>query len=127
MGYESRIYVVEKTSLEGSCYGKEFENLYYGSTIAKFNLSRIDDEILGMIFKNGTETGLYIFEGEDAIHTDCYGKPMTEIPLEKAVEIFIHAKNCFDYRRYAPVAGMLMGFDPKQWGKDDLVVLHFGY
>ena len=122
MAYESRIYVVSKSDMKG--FDEKVKDYRMSEIISSFNLCRIDDEILGMI-QNNPETDCYIWTEDGPTHTDKYGKGMIEIPFEEAVKIFIHAKNFYDYRRYAPLAGMLMGFNPKEW--NDLVVLHFGY
>lgn len=122
MAYESKIIVVDKYDTKG--FDEKVADFYGCQEIASIKLSCIDDEILGMI-QEYPETDCYIWDDGEPTHTDKYGKGMTEIPLEEAVKIFIHAKNCFDYRRYSPCAGLLMGFDPKRW--DNLVVLHYGY
>ena len=122
MAYESRIYVVSKTDMMG--YEEQVKDYKMCEIIASFNLCRIDDEILGMI-SHYPESDCYLWVDGEATATDRYGEHFTEIPLDKAIEIFIHAKNFYDYRRYTPVASMLTGFNPKEW--KDLVVLHYGY
>jgi hypothetical protein len=121
MGYESRLYVVEKSMLlKDSDIG-----LRFAEVIARFDLSKV--YAVSDIFRTYPKTDSFIYEdnGNTRIIDDCYGETLTEIPIKDAIEILENAASKDDYRRYAPIIALLRGFDLNQWG--DLVVLHYGY
>lgn len=110
MGYESKLYVVDK-----------LDN--YGEIIAVFNLCKVPTVAEKM--KTYPPTNVYICSGDTEITTDCYGKPLTEIPIKDAISIIEDAAMNEHYRRFAPCLNMLKGFELNRW--HDLVVLHYGY
>lgn len=124
MGYESRLYIVNKGfAATGPCWAEK---------IAEFNLCCVDGFVLTDIGKYGKDTTCY-FETDDnykPITEDKYGKPMTEITLNDMIAILKNAINNSDYRRYQPCLAMLESFANGvlygQWG-ENLVVLHYGY
>jgi len=121
MGYESRLYVIDKCEHESLKHDGKF----WGQVIASFDLSRIDEEPLEK-FLSYPQTDCYIFAGDRGeVSTDMYGEPIREMPLEDAIEILEDAEIKEHYRRYLPCIGMLKGFHKKDWG--NLVVLHYGY
>ena len=122
MGYESRIIVVAKSDIKG--YEDAVKDFFWCEEIAKINLCRIDDEILGRI-KSYPDTDCYIWDGETPTAKDKYGEFMKEIPLRDAIKIFSYAVSVSDYRRYEPCLSLLKGFDQQDW--KSVVVLHFGY
>lgn len=122
MGYENRIYVVSKYNTKG--WDESVRDYFACEVIATFNLCCIDNEIRDKIESFG-DTDCYIWVNDKETTTDCYGKPIKEIPLKEAVKIFNYATAVYDYRRYEPCASLLRGFDPSLW--DDLVVLSYGY
>lgn len=74
MGYESRIYVVEKSSLSPDENGKRFAEV-----IAVFNGSKFGG--LSEIFKKKTDCYIYADNGNTRIFKDKYGDELTEAPL----------------------------------------------
>lgn len=122
MAYESRIYVVEKFSM--NCWDEEVKDYLACETIAEINLCRIDDDVLEKI-KSYPNTDCAVWVNDARKVKDCYGDFIKMIPLKDAVKIFSYASAVHDYRRYEPCASLLRGFDPQAWG--ELVVLHYGY
>lgn len=121
MGYESRLYIVDKSTLT---YDIDGSDRRYAQIIAQFDLCKIDNSVF-MDIDRYSETDAYIYVDGNLTYTDCYGAVLTEIPLKDAIKIFSKAVKEHDYRRYKPCLGLLKGFDPTQW--TDLVVLHYGY
>lgn len=119
MGYESKLYVVnkhEKFSSEYRCWGE---------VIAMFNLCKVYDVSDKM--RKYPETDCYIFadDGNTEIVEDRYDDVMKEIPIDDAIKIIEEASMDDNYRRYAPCLALLKSFDKSQW--ENLVVLHYGY
>lgn len=116
MGYESRIYIVEK-------YGETAEK------IAVFNLSNVP--ISSTIRTKYPATDCELYEGDELITADKYGEPLREIPLSDLAELIKaeiikdQQQDGYIYRRYLPLLGLLEGFNPNQW--DALIALHYGY
>lgn len=113
MGYESRLYVVDK----------HCEN--YGEVIAMFNLCAIPSVSTKMMHYPKTNLYIYAEDGGTKIIKDCYGKPLTEIPIKDAISIIEEAAADSSYRRFEPCLNMLKGFELNRW--HNLVVLHYGY
>ena len=122
MGYESRLYVVEKTRI----HGYENEDKVYGEVIAMFDLCKVYDVSDRMRTYEATDAYIYDTDGNTEIVVDLYGDPLKEVPIKDAIEIL---KDAIDkdrgYRRYEPCLKLLEGFNESEW--DDLVVLHYGY
>ncbi len=113
MGYESRLYVVNKMD----------EN--YGDVIAAFNMGSLGNEVSR--FKEFKETNLR-FLGVDNhrfITVDDYGKKLNEIQINDAISIINDAREECYYRRYLPCLAFLLSIDKRDW--NEVVVLHYGY
>lgn len=122
MGYESKIYIVEKSMIGKDVNGKR---MWFGDVVASFRLSKtpIYQEIRNRF--SPTDTYFYADDGNTEIIEDIYGKPLTEIPIPDLIDILERAESKEHYRRYTPLIQMLQGFDLAQW--NDLVALHYGY
>lgn len=122
MGYESKIYIVEKSMIGKDVNGKR---MWFGDVVASFRLSKtpIHQEICDRF--SPTDTYFYADDGNTEIIEDRYGKPLTEIPIPDLIDILERAENKGHYRRYTPLIRMLQGFDLTQWG--NLIALHYGY
>ncbi len=122
MGYESRLYVVDK----GNLYDPNI-NMIYGEVIAVFDLSRVYP--VSYKLRGYPETNVYIYsaDGNTRIIEDKYGERLTEIPIDDAIKIIEKAaeEDHWNYRRWKPVLGLLKGFKKEEWS--NLVVLHYGY
>lgn len=122
MGYESRLYIVEKGNV---LYD---DDMRWGEVIAQFNMC-----VCPSIYKlrNGKKTDCFIFEGENRIIKDRYEERLTEEKIEVVIELLEKdIADGEDYRRLFPLLASLKSFKEQQdmgiWDKD-LVVLHYGY
>lgn len=122
MGYESRLYVVEKGCING--IEDNTKDKRWAELVATFDLCK--DYNLTDQFRKYPATDCYFYEGENAVVEDKYGDPLKEIPIADAIKIIKEESEKSEYRRLKPCLALLEGFDISQWGKD-LVVLHFGY
>ena len=119
MGYESRLYVVdkhEKFSCEDRCWGE---------IIVMINLCTVYGVSSKMRKYPETDCYIYASDGNTHIVEDLYDEVMSEIPIDDAIKIIEEASKKDDYRRYAPCLALLKSFDKSQW--KNLVVLHYGY
>lgn len=128
MGYESLLYVVEKSSKK-YLIGETINNkeMHYASLIASFDLSKcylVSDKM-----RKYPETDSYIYadDGNTKIIEDRYGEPLKEIPLANAIEIIYNAEIVEEYRRYAPCLALLESLQKHKKKWDEIVVLHYGY
>ena len=119
MGYESRLYIVEKSEFDYEEVGKRFAEV-----IAIYNAScfpAIADRL-----RQAEKTDCYIYDGNEMILKDCYGKELREADLPFVIDILEEElSKGEDYRRLKPLLYMLKGFEVEKWG--ELVVLHYGY
>lgn len=122
MGYESRIYVVDKKEhlfCEDKCWGE---------IIAMFNMCKYYP--VADFMREQPETDCYIFadDGNTMILEDRYDKPLTESSLDAVIEILERElQNGDNYRRTAPLLGMLKALKAESDKFKNLVVLHYGY
>ncbi len=122
MGYESRLYVVEKGIIKRKVEGKEY---VWGEKIAMFNLCKVYAVSDKMCNAKDTDCFIYEDDGNTKIVTDCYGNALKEMTIEEAIQILEEVAEKDNYRRYAPCLALLKGFDESQW--QNLAVLHYGY
>ena len=123
MGYESKLYVVEKHhTLSRKINGKD---MLFGEVVAVFNLCKVYD-VSGRV-KSYKDTDAYIYadNDDDKIVVDRYGDPLKEIPLSDMIDILEEAAANDSYRRYGPCIAYLKAIDPIEW--EDIVVLHYGH
>lgn len=116
MGYESKLYVVDKHDWKG-CDGK------WGEVIASFDLCCVP-----INFAQYPATDCYIIadDGNTRIIEDKYGDPLREIPIQDAIEMIEKVIETGDYyRRYKPCLNLFKGFNINNW--ENLVVLHYGH
>jgi len=122
MGYESKFYVVNKTT-QKSLDGKR----YWAEVIASFDLCKVyavSDPIRNKY--KATDAYIYADDGNTEIIEDNYGDPLIEIPIDVMIQLMekvITSENY--YRRYNPFLQMLKGFNKDDW--ENLVVLHYGH
>lgn len=124
MGYESKLYVVEKSSLSPDKYTKKC----YAGIIAMFDVCKFC--ALSDKFRNAKETDCYFYadDGNTQILEDRCGKPLTELPLNSVIEILENLNDSEkEYRRFAPFLAMLKSFQAESKSWNDLAVLHYGY
>lgn len=120
MGYESRIYVVEKSTFASYSDGKVFADVIAMVDMCKY------PALNHQVFTKKSDCYIYADDGNTHITKDQYDDELTEAPLSDVIkfledEIQRGEKN----RRIKPLLGLLKGFDMEQW--DNLVCLHYGY
>ena len=121
MGYESKLYVVEKSSLPAMTNGKKF-----GQIVAMIDMCSLGDDFLRVLNEYpSTDCYIYADSYDEPTVEDRYGHELVEIPIKDMIDILDELSQETDYRRFAPAIGLLGGFNLDEWG--DLVVLHYGY
>ncbi len=121
MGYECRLYIVQKTT--SMSYNS---NLRWAEKIAVFDLGKVHAVSIKMRAYSATDAFIYADDGNTEITMDDYGKPLTEIPVSDAIRILEYAKSTEDYYwRYSPCIAFLKAVQEE--GQKDVVVLHYGY
>lgn len=115
MGYESKLYIVDKTGV-----ATDKDNKRWAEVIATFDLCRTNID-----FSKFSPTDCYFYDGDERVVEDCYGDPIKEISISDMIELIENAMARDDYRRWQPCLGLLKGFTESQW--TNLVVLHYGH
>ena len=116
MGYERRLYVIEKSDIWKDENGK-----CWSEVIATFNLCRVNID-----FRKYPATESYFYTNNEKVVEDCYGESLKELTIKQAIsEIEEAMERDGEYRRWNPILGMLKGFKEREW--KDLRVLHYGY
>ena len=124
MGYESKIYIVEKTN-----YSLVEENgMKYARVLAMFDVSKFYE--LSDWFRNKPATRHYIFDddGDTQIIEDRYEDTLKEASVKEVIDRLEKiVENGENYRRIFPLLAALKAFEShsNQWG--DIGVLHYGY
>lgn len=124
MGYESKIYIVKKSSYAWGDDGKK-----YAEKIAMIDMCKCYE--LSGILRNKPETDCYIYadDGDTEIITDCYGEPLTETPVYEALQIVkkVIAETPWEYWRYNVLLATLQSVYDFVGKDEDFVILHYGY
>ena len=122
MGYESRIFVVDK---------KEHlfdEDKCWGEIIAMFNMCKYSPVANFMREQPETDCYIYADDGNTKILEDEYDKPLTEASLSDVINILEkELQNGDEYRRTRPLLGMLKSLNEEALKFKNLRVLHYGY
>lgn len=123
MGYESRIYIVEKITNDRADDGK-----YCALEIAKFDLGKVRN--ISNYLKEKPVTNCYIYadDGNTRILEDKYGSPLTECTPEDLLTLINRAVANGDHdSRYYPLLAFLESIvkNSKHWY--NVVCLHCGY
>lgn len=123
MGYESKLYIVYKGTIES-------EGKRYAHKIAEYDLCTCYP--LSDILRHRPATDCYIYadDGDTMILEDRYGYPLTETTVSDVIRILERdIARGETYRRIEPLLAMLKVFEQQEkdgrW--NDLVVLHYGY
>ena len=122
MGYESKIYIVEKTN----CV--EEDGMKYARVLAMFDVSKFYE--LSDWFRNKPATKHYIYadDGDTQIIEDRYGDTLKEASVGEVIDRLERiVENGEDYRRIFPLLAALKTFEEQSihWG--NIAVLHYGY
>lgn len=122
MGYESRIYVVEKSTHSWRDDGK-----VYASVIAMVNMCKCYP--LSDILRNKPSTNCYIYNpgSDEEVVEDCYGKPLTECSVSEAIKALKKVTADDDWWRYDILLATLKEVERLVGNAENIVVLHYGY
>lgn len=124
MGYESKIYIVEKYNTSDLEHGKR-----YARDIVAFDLSKV--RRLSRKLQEMPETDCYFYadDGNTQVLEDKYGNPLTECSPEKLLELVRHEIEV-ESDHYSVYFALLATLESivehsDSWG--DVVCLHYGY
>ena len=123
MGYESKLYVVEKSN--GMLINEEMR---YCHVIAMFDLCKFYP--LSMLRNEYPTTKCYFYadDGNTEVMEDRYGEPLKEIPIEDVIEILEgELEEGSNYRRIYPTLAALKILNEHKHQWNELTVLHYGY
>lgn len=122
MGYESKIYVCDKSDY------KDNDGMFFSMLIAMFDMSCCP--ALSNVFQKETDCYIYADDGNTKILKDCYGDRLREAEIGDAihaVEVAISKGN--NYRRFPMLLAALKSLHKQMedgmW--NNLVLLHYGY
>lgn len=125
MGYESKLYVVDKLSNQASIRP---DGMQYCNVIAMIDLCKYYKWSNKAINYPMTSCYFYTEDGKTQILEDGYGDPLREIPLDDAIEIFEEEfYSGEDYRRLVPTLTLLQSLKDNENQWNEIVVLHYGY
>lgn len=124
MGYESRLYIVNKSSMFNE------DKTRYAQIVATFNMCVCPTTYKLQDFP---ETDCYIYgdDGNRRILEDNYGRRLTEAEIEDVIDLLEEdIRKGEKYRRLFPLLATLKVFEEQKrigvWD-ENLVVLHYGY
>ena len=123
MGYESKLYIVEKFDTMIYNDGKR-----YARVIAMFDMCKFYD--LSDVLRHKPETDCYFYadDGNTRVLEDCYGKPLTEATIKSVIDVLEDiVADGEKYWRIFPLLATLKVIEEGRLGNDDIVVLHYGY
>ena len=124
MGYESRIYIVDKGNI------KNTEGLRWASVIATFEMGKYPE--LADLFKKSKKTDCYIYadDGNTEIIKDRYDEFLTEANIDDVIAVLengVYTET--PYRRTLPLLVTLESIkcqiETGYW--TDIGILHYGY
>ena len=124
MGYESKIYIIEKTNYSWA----EENGMKYARVLAMFDVSKFYE--LSDWFRNKPATKHYIYadDGDTEIIEDRYGDTLKEASVKEVIDKLERiVENGEDYRRIFPLLAALKAFESHSDQWDDIAVLHYGY
>lgn len=122
MGYESKLYVVEK------CNISFVEGMRGALVVAMFDLCNMGATAFNEVVSTYPKTDCYFYadDGNTVVVEDKYGDSLTEIPIVDMIHILKECKKEFPkHRRIDPAIKLLESFDLTEWR--ELIVLHYGH
>ena len=122
MGYESKIYIGEKSSL------KDNDGMTYVQVIAMFDMCKMGNLI--NVFDRKTDCYFYADDGNTKVLEDKYGDALTEAEIEDFIYVLEEAVDSGEnYRRIFPLLSTLQTiYEQQKDGRwNNIVLLHYGY
>ena len=122
MGYESRLYVINRVELKTSWDDVVVD--VWGEKLAMFNMCCVGWDHTA-IFKTPIDFPVEYTESGDPVYNDLYGKRCCMASVSDVISAVEALEEQNHYRRFNPLLGFLRGLNESEWG--DLRVVHFGY
>ena len=131
MGYESTLFIVNKTKLK-------IGSQPYGEVLAKINLCKTGYDFVSIFSGNYTMCNVYdadinhttkTVDGIDfSLPVDKYDDVLTELPVKTVLDKMVELDKREDYRRFKMAIPMLQYFvdNDGDWPEGEIVVLHCG-
>lgn len=122
MGYESKIYIGEKSSM------KDNDGMTYVQVIAMFDMCKMGNLI--NVFDRKTDCYFYADDGNTKVLEDEYGDALTEAEIEDFIYVLEEAIDSGEnYRRIFPLLSTLQTiYEQQKEGRwKNIVLLHYGY
>lgn len=121
MGYESRVFIVNRNEIKHG-NGKGY---ICAEKIADIKMASMCNGFTDL-FDEKIDYELYIDNGDEATQTDKYGEVMTYTDCKTVIDYLEKLiADGEDYRRLTMLLGLLKGINEEQW--NDIQVVHYGY
>lgn len=122
MGYESRIYIVEKFD---NSYDERYKKVY-SIVVSMFNMCKFPR--LASLFSDKPDASCYFYadDGNTVMLEDEYGCPLQEAGLEEVIETLERAI-IVDKDSYWRIYPLLSALQAYKLSNMNVVVLHYGY
>lgn len=121
MGYESKIIVARKCSVER----ENAEPYIFSLELARMNLSKAGG--IEKIFNEPVTWRIHSDDDDEYdITEDKYGDTCRCTDIQTVIDWLEKAEAKEHYRRLAPALAMLRAYAAETWG-DPLIVIHYGY
>lgn len=124
MGYESRLYVMQRRDFTLESRDGEEVRFISAGEIARFDMSKMVPSFRDL-FTEPTDFDVYGDDGEPIV-ADCYGDALAYAPARKVAEWLEGEIARSDYRRLKPLLAFLKAAEMENWD-GELVVVHYGY
>lgn len=123
MGYESKLYVMQRRDF--TMKNRDGEEMCFISAgeIAQFDMGKMVPRFRDL-FVDEVDFDVYGDNGEP-INEDCYGKKLEYAPARKVIEWLDAEVKCDDYRRLKPLLAFLKALELESWD-GELVIVHYG-
>lgn len=121
MGYESRVFVVNRSEFER---GNDM-HFVFAEKIADIKMSGMYDGFTDL-FDKKVDYELYIDNEDEPTQTDKYGDVMTYTDCKTVIDYLEKLiANGENYRRLNLLLGLLKSIDESQW--NEIQIVHYGY
>ncbi|MBO5828892.1 MAG: hypothetical protein J6R59_10645 [Paludibacteraceae bacterium] len=121
MGYESRIFVVDRNEIN---HGNGMSYVW-ANKIADIKMSGMYDGFTSL-FDKKVDYELFVDSMDESTQTDKYGNAMTYTDCKTVIgyleKLIADGKS---YRRLNVLLGLLKGIDESEW--DEIQIVHYGY
>ena len=124
MGYESRVYVMQRNEFTLENNKGEDVRFVHAGEIARFDMSKMVPEFRDL-FTEEADFDVY-GDGGESIKEDCYGAELTYAPVGKVIKWLEAEAERDDYRRLKPLLAFLKAAELESWD-GELVAVHYGY